>query len=73
MIKKTFALKNLDCANCAVKMEDAIRRIKGVDTVTVSFLTQKITLTADDSRFSAIVDEMIRVCRKIELDCTICI
>ncbi len=73
MIKKTFALKNLDCANCAVKMEDAIRRIKGVDTVTVSFLTQKITLTADDSRFSAIVDEMIRVCRKIEPDCTICI
>lgn len=73
MIKKAFALKNLDCANCAVKMEDAIRRIKGVDTVTVSFLTQKITLTADDSRFSAIVDEMIRVCRKIEPDCTICI
>ena len=73
MIKKTFTLKNLDCANCAVKMEDAIRRIKGVDTVTVSFLTQKITLTADDSRFSAIVDEMIRVCRKIEPDCTICI
>ncbi len=72
-MKKIFALKNLDCANCAAKMENAIRHIKGVEAVTVSFLTQRITLTADDDQFSSIVDEMIRVCRKIEPDCTICI
>ena len=49
-MKKVFKLENLDCANCARKMEDAIRRIDGVEDVQISFLTQKITLVADDAR-----------------------
>ena len=47
-MKKTFKLIDLDCANCAAKMEDAIRRIDGVTAVTVSFMTQKLTLEAED-------------------------
>ena len=60
-MKKTFKLIDLDCANCAAKMEDAIRRIDGVTAVTVSFMTQKLTLEAEDSRFDAILKEAVRV------------
>ena len=70
-MKKTFKLIDLDCANCAAKMEDAIRRIDGVTAVTVSFMTQKLTLEAEDSRFDVILKEAVRVCKKIEPDCQI--
>ncbi len=70
-MKKTFKLIDLDCANCAAKMEDAIRRIDGVTAVTVSFMTQKLTLEAEDIRFDAILKEAVRVCKKIEPDCQI--
>ena len=48
-----------------------IRRIDGVTAVTVSFMTQKLTLEAEDSRFDAILKEAVRVCKKIEPDCQI--
>ena len=70
-MKKIFKLTDLDCANCATKMEDAIRKIDGVQDVTVSFMTQKLTLVADDARFDEIVKEAAKVCRKVEPDCTI--
>ncbi|HIR57601.1 MAG TPA: cation transporter [Candidatus Gallacutalibacter pullicola] len=70
-MKKIFKLTDLDCANCARKMEDAIRKIDGVQDVTVSFMTQKLTLVADDARFDEIVKEAAKVCRKVEPDCTI--
>lgn len=70
-MRKSFKLQDLDCANCAAKMEDAINRIDGVEKATVSFMTQKLTLVADDARFDAIVDEAQRVCQNVEPDCTI--
>ncbi len=70
-MKKIFKLTDLDCANCARKMEDAIRKIDGVQDVTVSFMTQKLTLVADDARFDEIVKEAVKMCRKVEPDCTI--
>ena len=70
-MKKIFKLTDLDCANCARKMEDAIRKIDGVQDVTVSFMTQKLTLVADVARFDEIVKEAVKVCRKVEPDCTI--
>ena len=70
-MKKTFKLIDLDCANCAAKMEDAIRRIDGVTAVTVSFMTQKLTLEAEDSRFDAILKEAEKKKKKIEPDCQI--
>lgn len=70
-MKKRFHLTDLDCANCAAKMEDAIRRIDGVESATVNFLTQKLTITADDARFESIMDEVVRVCRRVEPDCVI--
>ncbi len=68
---KVFNLVNLDCANCAQKMEDAIRKIDGVEEVSVSFMMQKVTLTADEEKFDEIKKKIKKVCRKVEPDCKI--
>ena len=70
-MKKTFKLIDLDCANCAAKMENNIRKIDGVADATVSFMAQKMTVEADDDRFESIMDEVVKVCRKVEPDCEI--
>lgn len=70
-MKKSFKLEDLDCAHCAAKMEDAIRRIEGVQSVSVNFLAQKLTLEAPDDRFEGALAEAVRLCKKIEPDCTI--
>ena len=70
-MKKKFQLIDLDCANCAAKMEEAIKKIEGVSDATVSFMTQKMTIEADDSRFDEIMKEVVSVCRKVEPDCVI--
>ena len=70
-MRKTFELEDLDCANCAAKMENAVRGIEGVTFVSVSFMTQKMILEADDDKFNDIVKKAVKVCRKIEPDCTI--
>jgi copper chaperone CopZ len=70
-MKKKFKLQDLDCANCAQKMEDAIKKIDGVNDASVSFMTQKMSIDADDERFDAIMDEVVKVCKKVEPDCVI--
>lgn len=70
-MKKSFKLVDLDCANCAQKMEDAINRIDGVDSATVSFLSQKLTLSAEDSRFDDIMKAVVKACKRVEPDCEI--
>ncbi len=70
-MKKIFRLKDLDCANCAAKMERHIRKLDGVNDASVNFLTQKMTVDAEDARFEEIMDEVVRLCRKVEPDCVI--
>ncbi|MGE4276611.1 MAG: cation transporter [Lawsonibacter sp.] len=70
-MKKTYKLNDLDCANCAAKMEAAVKKIDGVTAASVNFMTQKMTIEGEDARFDAIVKEAIRVCRKVEPDCEI--
>ena len=69
-MKKKFKLQDLDCANCAAKMEEAIKRIEGVADANVSFMTQKMTIEAEESRFDEIMKEVVAVC-KVEPDCII--
>ncbi len=66
-MKKKYACE-IDCANCAAKVEDAIKKIDGVQDVKVNFMMQKFTLEADDGRFDEILDEAIRVGKKVEPD-----
>ncbi|MCI8924830.1 MAG: heavy-metal-associated domain-containing protein [Lachnospiraceae bacterium] len=70
-MKKKFKLEDLDCANCAAKMENAIKKIDGVNDATVSFLAQKMTIDAVDEKFDAIMKEVVAVCAKVEPDCKI--
>ena len=70
-MKKKFKLTDLDCANCAAKMEDAIKKLDGVNDACVSFMMQKMTIDADDARFDEIMKEVVEVCKKVEPDCII--
>ena len=70
-MKKRFKLVDLDCANCAAKMEDAIKKVDGVKDATVSFVMQKMTVEADDARFDDIMEEIVKVCKRVDPDCEI--
>jgi Cation transport ATPase len=70
-MKKTFKLTDLECANCAAKMEHAITKLQGVNEVSVNFLTQKMSIDAEDGLFESIMDQTVKICKKIEPDCVI--
>lgn len=70
-MKKVFRLHDLDCANCAAKMERHVAKLDGVNSVSISFMTQRMAIDADESRFDEIMDEVVKVCRKVEPDCRI--
>ncbi|MBR5410892.1 MAG: cation transporter [Clostridia bacterium] len=70
-MKKSFMLEDLDCANCAAKMERAIAEIPGVKKVTVSFMAQKMILDADDERFDEILGQAVKCVKKVEPDCVV--
>ncbi len=67
-MKKHYKFE-IDCANCAAKVEEAIRKIDGVNSASVSFMTQKLTLDADDARYDEILQQVITTAKKIEPDC----
>lgn len=68
-MKKKFKLEELDCANCAAKMEEAIRQIPGVTGASVNFLAQKLTLEAVDDKFDEIVKKAAECISRVEPDC----
>ena len=70
-MKKKSRPPHVDGPTCPAKMEAATKNPLGATTPTASFLTQKLTLDADDARFDAILDEVVRVCKKVEPDCVI--
>jgi len=70
-MKKTFAMVDVDCAHCAAKMEDGIKKIPGFNSATVNFLAQKLIIDADDARFDEIMKEALKVCHKVDPDCDI--
>ena len=72
-MKKIFMLEDLDCAACAAKMEDAVRKIDGVLFASVNFITQKMTLEAEDGVFDDVLKKAVKVIRKVEPDCKVII
>lgn len=70
-MKKVYKLEDLDCANCAAKMERAVAKIEGVESVSISFMGQRMAIDADDARFDEIMDKVVKACRKVEPDCRI--
>ena len=71
IMKKTFTLDEVDCANCAAKMERKINEIEGVIAASVSFMTQKLTIEAEEGDFDRILKEAQKAVSKIEPDCRI--
>ena len=70
-MRKIVRFTGICCANCAAKMERNILKIKGVISANVNFLTQKLTIEADDNNFESIMDEVVKVCKAVEPDCEI--
>ena len=69
-MKKKFKLIDLDCANCAAKMEEAIKKIDGVTDASVSFMTQKMMIEAD-AVFDQVLAEAVKCIAKVEPDCQV--
>ena len=75
-MKKVFVMENLDCANCAAKMENAVRGIEGVtfpgvSYVSISFMAQRMTLEADDAAFDEIAKKAAKACARVDDDCCV--
>ena len=70
-MKKQFKLDEIDCANCARKLQEELAKLDGVDAVSVNFMTQKLTLSAADDRFDDVLGRVVALAAKIEPDCEI--
>lgn len=71
-MKKVYRLRDLDCANCAAKMENAINKLPQVESAVVSFLTQRMTVTYAEGVDEEEALKQIKKCiRKVEPDCEV--
>ena len=69
-MKKTYKIE-VDCANCAAKMENAVAKLDGVKKVSVSFMTQKMTVETDADDQTELMQRALKACKKVEPDCEI--
>ena len=70
-MKKTYKIE-VDCANCANKMEEAARRTDGVKDCTVNFMTLKMIVSFEDGvDVKATMEQVLANCKKVEDDCEI--
>ena len=70
-MKKVYRMKDLECANCAAKMERAIAKIPGVHEVQISFMAQRMTLDADEAMLPEILEQVKRCVSKVEPNCKV--
>ena len=70
-MRKSYKLDEIDCANCAQKLEDQIKKLPGVQDAKVNFLTQKLTLVADDAEFAEVLERVVKLTADVEPDCAI--
>ena len=70
-MKKTYVLEGLDCANCAAKIENEVRKISGVTTVSVNFMTTKMVIEAEEALMDEVEKGAINVVKKVEPDVSV--
>ncbi|MDD4291414.1 MAG: cation transporter [Clostridia bacterium] len=70
-MKKTVKIRDLDCAHCATLMEERIRKIDGVESASISFMTQKLVIEAEESRMNNIIEQVAKICKRIEPSCSL--
>ncbi len=70
-MKKTYKIE-VDCAACALKMEDAAKKVEGVTDAAVSFMTQKMKVEfAEGADDKAVMEQVVKACKRVEDDCEI--
>lgn len=67
-MKKTYVLEDLDCANCAAKIEEQVGKLDGVSKSTVTLLTQKLVIEAQEDKLPEITKAIRRIVKKLEPD-----
>lgn len=70
-MKSKFKVKGLDCVNCANELERAIQKLEGVESVSISFMTQKMEIEYDESREEEMIQKVKKLIKKEEPDVTI--
>ena len=70
-MKKSYKLDEIDCANCARELQEGLAKLDGVKSVSVNFMTQKLTLEADDAEFDDVLDRVVDYTADAEPDCEI--
>ena len=70
-MKKAYRMQNLDCANCAAKMERAIEKIDGVQSAAMSFMAQRLTIECEEDRLREIMEKAQACVKKVEPDAEI--
>ena len=70
-MKKQFKLDEIDCANCARELQDKLAKLESVKSVSVNFMTQKLTLEADDAEFDEVLNRVVELTADAEPDCEI--
>lgn len=68
-MKRSYKLEDLCCANCAAKMETAINKLENVDEAVINFMSQRLTIVADESCFEDVLEASEKIIRKIEPNC----
>lgn len=71
MVKKVYKMEDLDCANCARKMQDAVCKLDGVEDCEINFMMQKMTISFDEDNKDKILKQVKKCVRKVEPDCTV--
>lgn len=67
-MKKVFKVENVDCAHCAMKMQQGIEKIDGVESAVLNFMTQRLTIEFDETKQERILEEAEKACKKIDRD-----
>lgn len=70
-MKKSFKLEDLDCANCAAKMECDINKMEEVNKANINFMTSRLTIETDSDDLESLLDKAQSICSKYEPDCVI--
>ena len=70
-MRKSYKLVDLDCAHCAAKMEEAVKKLPGVKSATVNFMALKMVIEADEADMDSVCKAAVAACKKIEPDCEI--
>ena len=67
-MKKTFILEELDCANCASKIEEGIKKVEGIENASVNFMTRKMVIEYNEENEIEIIEKVKKVVKKVEPD-----